>query len=72
VSNTEITIAIASVGGIMSIIGGLLGIVIRGLASEIKGMHEELRGLVSKEVCAAHRDKIESDVNNLGKLVRGE
>jgi hypothetical protein len=72
VSNTEITIVLAIAGFIISLIGGLLGLVVRGLASEIKGMHDDLKGLVSKEVCAAHREKIEGDINNLGNIVRSK
>lgn len=55
---------------IIGIIGGLLGIIVRGLANEIKSMHCDMKEMVSKEVCAAHREKIEGDINNIGNIVR--
>lgn len=56
---------------VIAIIGGLLGIIVKGLASEIKSMHADMKEMVSKEVCAAHREKIEGDINNLGDMIRG-
>ena len=64
---------------VIAVVGGLLGLVIKGLsgkifdlASEIKALHLDMKELVSKEVCAAHREKLEGDINNLGELVRNK
>jgi hypothetical protein len=49
--------------------GGIRGALERLVkdVSEIKLMLEKL---VSKEMCKAHREKIEGDINNLGDMIR--
>jgi len=54
------------------VVGGLLGLVVKGLTAQIGRMEKALNHLVTKELCAAHREAMRGDINNIVDIVRSK
>jgi hypothetical protein len=51
---------------------GLVGLLVNGLKTEIRDMKKILMMVVTEPLCKERRENIEKDINNLGKIMRGE
>jgi hypothetical protein len=51
-------------------ISGMTALLINGLRDELKEIKGMICGMVTKEICEARRSKMETDINNIGTIVR--
>lgn len=74
--SSAIPFILLAINVIIGIIQWLLGAAYRNQVSSIQAIQNKLDGFVTKELCAAHREseekekeRIERDINNLGRKV---
>ena len=51
---------------------GLVALLINGLKSDLVEIKNMLKCAVMEPICKERREKMEHDIDNLGKIVRGE
>lgn len=51
---------------------GLVGYLVNSIKSDIQELRKYVGKMVLKEVCDARREKMQTDINNIGRIARGE